>query len=68
MLGDLQQIGSPELGPDLQLPFPSQEHKLKVGAQAVDIAVMKRGTIVEIVRMPASSKSSAGQQSPTGLL
>ena len=51
-LGGLQQIGSPE--PEKRsliysYSFPSQEYKLKVGTQAVDIAVMKNaGTIVEI--------------------
>ena len=51
-LGGLQQIGSPE--PEKRsliysYRFPSQEYKLKVGAQAVDIAVMENaGTIVDI--------------------
>ena len=50
-LGGLQQIGSPE--PEKRsliysYRFPSQEYKLKVGAQAVDIAVMENaGTIVD---------------------
>lgn len=48
----MQQIGSPE--PEKRsliysYRFPSQEYKLKVGAQAVDVAVMENaGTIVEI--------------------
>ena len=51
-LGGLQQVGSPE--PEKRsliysYSFPSQEYKLKVGALAVDIAVMENaGTIVEI--------------------
>ncbi len=51
-LGGLQQIGAPE--PDKRsliytYRFPSQEYKLKVGAQAVDVAAMKTaGTLVEI--------------------
>ena len=51
-LGGLQQIGAPELEKRSLIytyRFPSQEYKLKVGAQAVDIAAMKNaGTIVEI--------------------
>ena len=51
-LGALQQIGTPE--PEKRsliyaYRFPAQEYKLRVGDQAVDIAVMKNaGTIVEI--------------------
>ena len=51
-LGGLQQIGAPE--PEKRsliysYRFPSQEYKLKVGAQAVHTAVMENaGTIVEI--------------------
>ena len=54
-LGGLQQIGSPE--PEKRsliytYRFPSQEYKLKVGAEVIGIAVMEKagtaGTIVEI--------------------
>lgn len=51
-LGGLQQVGIPD--PEKRslicsYRFPSQEYKLKVGAQAVDIAVMENaGTIVAI--------------------
>jgi len=62
-LGGLQQVGSPE--PEKRsliygYRFPSQEYKLKIGAQAVDIAVMENAsTIVGLMRMLASSKSNA---------
>lgn len=51
-LGGLQQVGSPvpeKRSLIYSYRFPSQEYKLKIGADAVDIAIMERaGTIVEI--------------------